>query len=263
MFDLRTADLRKLNSLTKYPSIPTHHPLDPKTGGLNEGATEFHGTVYGTEKVDGTNGRIILLPDGSWLIGSREDLLTASGDIVHNPALGIVDALRPIADACEPTHDRHMLVLYLEVYGSRQLPAWKHYGDGQQASARLFDVAEIPMYHLEWKIEDIASWRQRGGQEFYDETGLRVTAGVFGLELTPRLFEVAAADLPMGVKGMREFMEPYRNTTVSISGEPGLNEGIVLRSADRSTITKARFQDYDRTLNPRPQGKQRKQQAAV
>ena len=32
MFDLRQADLQRVNSLTKYPSIPTYHQLDPKTG---------------------------------------------------------------------------------------------------------------------------------------------------------------------------------------------------------------------------------------
>jgi hypothetical protein len=32
-FSVRTADLRALNSLTKYPSIPTYHALDPRNGG--------------------------------------------------------------------------------------------------------------------------------------------------------------------------------------------------------------------------------------
>lgn len=262
MFDLRTADLRKLNSLTKYPSIPTHHPLDPKTGNLNEGATEFHGTVYGTEKVDGTNGRVILLPDGRWVVGSREDLLTASGDIVVVDGLGIVDALRNLAD--QLNGDRYgAICYYLEVFGSKRLPAWKHYGDGGQASFRLFDVATVDLGMLDWELDRIASWRQHGGQAFLSEHQVREIAAAESIELTPRLFEIHAADLPMGVKDMREFMEPYRNTTVSISGEPGLNEGIVLRSADRRVITKARFPDYDRTLNPRPQGKQRKPQVSA
>ena len=43
MFDVRAVDLRLLNSLTKYPSIPTYHTLDPRDGGLTDPATVFPG----------------------------------------------------------------------------------------------------------------------------------------------------------------------------------------------------------------------------
>ena len=67
-FDLTKIDLALLNSMTKYPSIPTYHTLDPKNGALSEPASAFEGDVIGTEKVDGTNSRIILTPDGRYLI---------------------------------------------------------------------------------------------------------------------------------------------------------------------------------------------------
>lgn len=264
MIDLRTIDLRKINSLTKYPSIPTHHALDPKNGGLLEQPTHYDGTVIGTEKVDGTNGRIILLPGGEWLIGSREDLLTASGDIVHNPALGIVDALRPVAQQATTIGAGgfdEILVFYLEVYGSKQLPAWKHYGAGQPAW-RLFDVASIPADMLAWQVERIASWRQADGQQFASEWVLGDLAKQIGAQVTPRLFEIDGADLPDSVEDMRAFMEPYRSTLVATTGEPGLNEGIVLRAPDRSVISKARFQDYDRTLKRRQQKSTPRREAA-
>lgn len=256
MFTLRSADLRKLNSLAKYPSIPTHHALDPKNGGLLEEPTAYTGPVIGTEKVDGTTWRIILLPGGEWLIGSREDLLTAGGDIVHNPSLGIVDALRGVADKAGASGAGgfgEILVFFLEVYGSKQLPAWKQYGSGQPAF-RLFDVASVSADMLSWEIERIASWRQGGGQEFASEWVLADLAKLVGVDLTPRLFEIDAADLPASVEGMRGFMETYRTTLVGVSGEPGLNEGIVLRAQNRSVISKARFQDYDRTLRRREKG---------
>lgn len=261
--DLRTTDLRKLNSLTKYPSIPTHHALDPKNGGLLEEPTLYEGPVIGTEKVDGTNGRIILLPDGQWLIGSREDLLTARGDIVHNPALGIVDALRPVAERAATIgagEFGEILVFFLEVYGFKQLPAWKHYGSGKPAF-RLFDVVAVLDDMLAWEVERIASWRQSGGQNFASESGLHDLAKQIGVEVTPRLFEIDGSDLPSDVAGMRAFMDAYRNTLVATSGEPGLNEGIVLRSPDRSVISKARFQDYDRTLKRRNQQPKQAKQA--
>jgi hypothetical protein len=246
-------DLRKINSVTKYPSIPTHHALDKANGGLLEEPTAYTGTVIGTEKVDGTNGRVILTPDETWLIGSREDLLTASGDLVHNPALGIVEALRDVAEKAASatlTGWDEIVVLYLEVYGSKHLPAWKHYGTGQ-ATCRLFDVASIPVDMLSMDVAEISAWRQRGGQTFVEEAGLVEVAALIGVDLTPRLFEIDGSDLPADVEGMRAFMDDYRTTQVTTSGEPGLNEGVVLRAPDRSVISKARFQDYDRTLKRR------------
>jgi hypothetical protein len=49
-FALRDADLTALNSLTKYPSIPTYHTLDSADGGLLDETVPFTGAVIGTEK---------------------------------------------------------------------------------------------------------------------------------------------------------------------------------------------------------------------
>ncbi len=56
-----------LNSLTKYPSIPTYHTLDPKNGGLLDGTVPFTGPVLATEKVDGclTRTTRVSMADGS------------------------------------------------------------------------------------------------------------------------------------------------------------------------------------------------------
>ena len=62
-FNVRTVDLGRLNSITKYPSIPTYHPMGDR-GELRDGPLPFRGTVIATEKVDGTNSRVILLTSG-------------------------------------------------------------------------------------------------------------------------------------------------------------------------------------------------------
>jgi hypothetical protein len=80
---LRDLNLRRLNSATKYPSIPTYHRLGEK-GRLQEDVlTPFPldpSTEYEiTEKIDGTNTRIVLAPSSEeYLIGSREEWLTYS-----------------------------------------------------------------------------------------------------------------------------------------------------------------------------------------
>jgi hypothetical protein len=74
--DLSADELRKLNSATQYPSILTYHVLGQR-GRLTEARTadfrdEARTDVIVTEKIDGTNARIILPPRGagSALVGS-------------------------------------------------------------------------------------------------------------------------------------------------------------------------------------------------
>src|ERR1043165_1712275 len=95
---VRTAHLAAVNSMTKYPSIPTYHALDPRNGNLTDETVPFNGPVFGTEKIDGANARIILLSDDTYLLGSREELLYAKGDLIENPSQGIVTALKPVAE---------------------------------------------------------------------------------------------------------------------------------------------------------------------
>jgi len=255
-FDVRAADLGALNSMTKYPSIPTYHTLESKNGGLIDGETvEFAATVLGTEKVDGTNARIISLPDGTFLLGSREELLYAKGDLIGNPAQGIVAALRAVADTLAPVEDDVVRVHFLEVYGGKVTAASKQYTGDKVVGFRLFDVAEMPAYRdiLAKDPRQIASWRDDGGQPYLDEDALADTAARDGFELTPRLFEISGAELPTDLVKMRAFLGEHLPETLSALDESagGEPEGIVLRTKDRSVIAKARFQDYDRTLRRR------------
>ena len=57
----RDFDLRKLNSATKYPSIPTYHALGERGMLLDEHASFDGQSILATEKVDGTNSRTIRL----------------------------------------------------------------------------------------------------------------------------------------------------------------------------------------------------------
>jgi hypothetical protein len=256
-FDRRSVNLKALNSLTKYPSIPTYHQLGPG-GILTDPAVAFTGPAIATEKVDGTNARIILLPpeDGGYLLGSRENLLYANGDLIGDPAQGIVEHLRPVAEQLPPfegpSYDDAIVVFYLELYGGKIGGQAKNYSARGTVGWRLFDVAVIGNVAetLAWPSARISTWRDNGGQPYIGEESLHTVAKLSGLDLTPRLFTAAADMLPRTVEGMHSLLrERLPSTHVglddSAKGEP---EGIVLRSADRSVIAKARFQDYERTL---------------
>lgn len=251
-FTVRGADLARLNSLTKYPSIPTYHALDPANGGLLDDTVPFAGAVIGTEKVDGTNSRVISLPDGEYLLGSREELLYARGDLIGNPAQGIVAALRAFADALAPVTDDVIRVHYLEVYGGKVTAASKQYTGERSVGFRLFDMAVIGDYAelMALPPDRLSAWRESGGQRYLSEKDLTARAEADALTLTPRLFTIDAAELPVELDKTRAFLAERLPRTRSAldDGAAGSAEGIVLRTADRGTIAKARFQDYDRTL---------------
>lgn len=253
-------DLAALNSAMKYPSIETYHGLDPANGRLIEDqAVTFEGLVILTEKVDGTNGRVIVMPDGDWFIGSREELLHARGDRIENPALGIVPALLPLAPTLESSPDC-VRAYFLEVYGHKIGGAAKQYTTAGLTGFRLFDIAEAPPETLVMPREQISSWREHGGQHFLREQELeKLGAAHGGLPRVPRLGAVPGPVLPQSLAGMREFLEEHApSTRVALDeGARGAAEGIVLRSADRGVIAKARFQDYERTLRKNKEGSRR------
>lgn len=253
-------NLGALNSATKYPSIETYHEIDPKTGRLAATRTStawdaFNcGPVVLTEKIDGTNGRVVVMPDGDWFIGSREELLYARGDRIENPALSIVPVLKPLAPSLLPAFEE-VCVYFFEVYGKNVGPAAGHYsskGVNGVTGCHLFDVAAIPLDVLTWPREQISSWRRIGGQQFASEVALTGLPGWMPVQLTPRLATVDAAELPTSLEGMERFLREYLPTSAAALDDvaDGRPEGIVLRTEHRSVIAKARFQDYERTLAP-------------
>ncbi len=254
-FDVRKTDLTKLNSLTKYPSIATYHTLDPKNGGLLEESVRFEGTVLGTEKIDGINARIICLPDNTFILGSREELLYGRGDLIGNPALGIVEALKGLAELLSDAHHAGITVFYLEVFGGKVTGASKQYTSTQKVSFRLFDLMRLEDYEplLAKDPQEISLWRENGGQPFVSEEELQAVSEQYQVPLTPRLFSVDASELPVSIIEMSAFLKEKLPSSQSTLDEDagGRAEGIVLRTPSRSVIAKARFDDYERTLKRR------------
>jgi hypothetical protein len=222
--NLRTTDLRKLNSATEYPSIPTYHVLGDKGRLREEVQVSFaNEEVLVTEKLDGTNTRIVVLDDRSYVIGSREELLHARGDIVFNPAMGIVAAVRAIAVA-----------------------------DAFAGSGRVVDVVSVMVDELVERLsltaEEIAHRRDGGDQKFIDERELAEHAAIAGVEITPR---IDAAALPTDLHGTHAWLKsvlPGETLAPLDADRKGRPEGVVVRTRDRRAIAKLRFDDYERTL---------------
>jgi hypothetical protein len=254
-FSLMTQEeLRKLNSATQYPSIKTYHAMGERGRLLNEVNVDFNGDLPEvTEKIDGVNARVIISPCAEEIIvGSRTELLHYVGDVIHNPAEGIVETLFPLhrKGHSVPCNTSNIMVVYGEVYGaSVSTSGRKQYTSSGQTGFRVFDIAIIPPSILDLPLEKIAAWRDHGYQDFKSSFDLeRVVALGPGWQLVPSLSPYAW--LPSSV----EYTYNWLKSTISASAAkldldaPGQPEGVIVRTRDRSRIAKIRFEDYERTL---------------
>ncbi|MEZ4369648.1 MAG: RNA ligase family protein [Polyangiaceae bacterium] len=239
--------LSRLESATRYPSILTYHAMDNRGRLSAELAVDFGSEpVFCTEKIDGTNLRIIFCEEGTF-VASRKELLHRVGERIANPALGMVDAayelelfsrLRPGAAP--------VTVFYGELYGVKATQAHKAYSDGRPGF-RLFDVLELDRNFFELEIRRIAAWRDNGGQPFVSVERLATIAEQLGVERVPQL---SAEAPPQDLAGTQAWALRHlpESQAVLVEGASKRPEGIVVRTGDRKRIAKIRFEDYQRAL---------------
>lgn len=255
-------NLKKFNSLTKYPSIFTYHQLGER-GRLNDVLTESKGfsesdDVFVYEKVDGENSRIILFKNDynevDYLIGSREELLYAKGDRISNPYGNIAEFLKPLAEKVTADvfsqGDWALTVIYQESYGGKT-KASKNYSDRRTQGYRVFDVFSLDKDELdrllELSQEKIAEWRDHGNQPFYNEIEKKRFVERMDLQSAPLLETIKGPQFPTSLESTYSYLKRFENTQVGIEAT-GKSEGIIVRTTDRKQIRKIRFEDYERTF---------------
>ncbi|MEM8779794.1 MAG: RNA ligase family protein, partial [Cyanobacteria bacterium P01_G01_bin.49] len=179
----------------------------------------------------------------------------AKDDLIGNPALGIVDALKPKVEKIGWVSKDKITVFYCEVYGGKITQASKQYTGEKKVGYRLFDIVEIPDYDslLEKPIFEISKWRDHNGQSFVDESQLQEIAKDYRFELTPRVIECLSDEFPKKIEDTLMFLKKTLSKSLCLLDETGRGqpEGLVVRTLDRSQIAKLRFQDYERTLKRR------------
>lgn len=255
--------LRKLNSLTKYPSIPTFHTLGNKGVLMDKHLSLPDGKpLLFTEKVDGTNARIIVIPGllkPTIFVGSRENLLWAYGDLTYNSDQFIVKVLRDKVEDMmnmykyHPLSTDYIVTFYFEVFGCDIGGQAKNYTRSGNRDFRLFDISTISTklafdMLTTSNLEVISSWRDKGGQTFLDESELQYASDYYNIHLTPRL-SCPGVSIPRKVSEILPFLHDLLPTTNVLLSETGIGkpEGIVARTEDRSFICKIRYEDYLRT----------------
>lgn len=257
--------MSKLNSMTKYPSILTFHDID--RGILQDQLVTEDGTfpaddpeIFVTEKVDGTNSRILLF-GGDYIIGSREELLCAKGDRFFNPAQEIVATVRQLAETLAPSFqngpvtDDVLFVLYGESYGGSIGKGAKQYSGVHNRGFRVFDAMILHPQQVESLMytsrEGIAMWRDGGGQKFMsvDHRNAMLRMLPANMDSVPYIRKCKLSDIPTDIEGAYNWLCQFRNTNVALDQTgKGQAEGVVIRTADRSFIRKLRFEDYEKTL---------------
>lgn len=244
----------KLNSLTKYPSILTYHDLGEK-GSLKPSLVENksfknENNVYLTEKIDGTNSRIVFW-NNDFLIGSRENFLYAKGDRFGDSTLNIVNTIKDIANKISDSIDNNYIyILYGETYGGNVTSASKNYTCDKSYNFRMFDVVIIPIETavqiLTKPIEEISSWREHGGQCFLTVDDIKLFSEKYNIITVPYIKIINGKETPLDLKSTYEWLQEFSITKAGINNT-GKTEGVVVRNFNRSLIRKIRFEDYERT----------------
>lgn len=240
----------KVNTLTKYPSILTLHQLGDRGKLTDELTYDLTGEViYASEKIDGTNVRIIMYED-EYLVGSRDNILHFKGDLYYDPSQTIVDGFYQLNI---PTfHTDKLTVIFGEYFGGKVSSNSKQYGT-ERTGFRVFDVIEFEdLSILELPIEEISRWRESS-----KGSGLRYGQNFLNLEERRKFWQyefVPTVQFPIrdfSHQAMYETLRSYiPETNVSLTETAGKRpEGVVLRNFDRTKIVKVRYEDYERTLN--------------
>lgn len=240
----------KINTLTKYSSILTLHQMGEKGRLKKELTTPIQGEkMYATEKIDGTNARIICYGT-EYLIGAREFILHHSHDLYFDNAQFIVEGLKALKVKI-PQTDK-LTVIYGEFYGGKTTANSKWYGQDKNGF-RVFDIVVYDdLSLLELSQQEISNWREREtengivyGQNFLTRSEMENQFPEF--QLVPLVeFDLGDMSHEVVLENLKKFIP---NTKVALS-ESALKkaEGVVLRNENRSKIVKVRFEDYERTL---------------
>ena len=255
--------MKKVNSMTKYPSILTYHDLykGATLNTLTEGKTFAPDAVLEmTEKVDGMNSRLIYLDD-DFIIGERESIVFAKGDRIQNSPV-----ISPMLNELETffntglKDDKNMLtVIYGESYGYNIASKKQYVINSNNRKYRVFDIVQIPINDvhkiLSMDIAQIASWRDHMHQPFVDTDTLAAFCKEFNIMRTPVIKEVMGSEVPTDYKETLKWMQDFATSTAVLDvPENGTKtnqmyaraEGVILRTKDRSMIRKFRFEEYQK-----------------
>lgn len=244
--------LRRLNSATKYPSIPNYHKFGQKGALLEETNVTFDPgeQVTAYEKIDGTNVRIVkydhpVTRESDLFIGSREHLLFNIEDRCANLEHGIVEMFHSIAQDCDDIHLPGISVFYFEFFGGKLTAGSKAYADDPtKLDFRLIDVVSLPPTLIDKPCPEIAAWREKPHDGWLPVSEQKDIGAELGVDYAPIEF---GSNCLWGSTAEIHAELKNRSTKVAIEdSKPGNIEGFIVRNDDRSKICKIKLANYVR-----------------
>lgn len=237
-----------------------------------------------SEKIDGMNVRLVIerrahpcsgvhamhafavSVASDWVIGARDILVTARGDRVPNPVDGVAEYFRPLVrrlhDEFTSTsvvltphlpYDVTLIVVAVEFFGGKIGRAARKYARESTVGFRVFDIRMAGFNAHEaimrMSIPKIAACRDRGTLpgRWLTDTERTAFCARFDLPAVP------AVTLPGPIPSKPEDTLTWLRATIGTSTRvaiddhpPGVPEGIVIRTPDRSRIVKIRLEEYER-----------------
>lgn len=247
-------DNKSINSLFKYPSILTYHKLDKKgKKAINELNSDINmcGPFWVTEKIDGSNIRIIITND-EYIIGTREKLVFFSykENLLSNDIRPLIDYLNSnyidnISKLQSLDLSGKILVIYGELFGSKITNS--RYTDkilnkyGYMIfDAYMIDIDEIKNI-LSMDIQKIVYWRDHH-KKWYNNNQLQALSNLSGFKIVPLRNKVD--NLPLNKDDTYKWLTNYKDSMVSLIDKSSNAEGVVVRNFDRSYIRKIRIEEY-------------------
>lgn len=240
----------KINTLTKYPSILTLHKLGERGRLTTDLTTDItNEQMYATEKIDGTNVRIVMYGN-EYLIGSRENILHHNNDLYYDPAQTIVDGFYNLEI---PTVETEKLtIVFGEYFGGKVSSNSKQYGS-DHVGFRVFDIVEFAdLSMLDLSLTELSRWRETETPEglIYGQPFLSLSERESRFpeyQYVPHIeFKINGYDHVNVLESLRTYIP---TTNVALSSTAGLKpEGVILRNANRTKIVKVRYEDYERSI---------------
>ena len=253
-----------LNSLTKYPSIQTYHEFDTNKHILKEQLTfpnETDESIYITEKIDGTNIRILIL-NNDYVIGGREEWIYAKGDraIVkaNKPYINFLkNIIENILSKKQALKKDTLYCIYGELHGSKIQRSWTNYTSNEnEYGFRVFDIWSESLIGNEImkniKLPEQASrWRETNQQNWYSYNAVQLFCNYFNLDMVPYIRTDVLSQIPTTLEETYDFLTEFKTTRINLdkkAKKQNKSEGIVIRTSNRKYISKLRFEDYEKTF---------------
>ena len=245
-------DLKKINTLFKYPSIETYHHLDPKGKYIINKLTASNvlfSELEISEKIDGMNIRIIMYKN-DYIIGSRNNLIHYSD---HSQVDRYGYIIEEKINNYLQSYKDDVTVIFGELFGAEIQNGKSRYADGKlkQYDFRIFDAYSINYDQLNellsQSIDKLSSWREHNNQPWYTSEQLNQLATI----VVPRVPFIKVVDsMPIDANETYEWLKEFKDSHVCQTSEGTTKlfkraEGVVIRNKDRSYIKKLRIDEYE------------------